>query len=257
MKRITSIILAMLLALSCIACGSEDYKGGQVTGLNQEENVDETSEDTVEKAVEEVAEENVEEAEEEVADEGKELSLGRLQGGVYTNEYFGGACELDSSWTFYSAEELQELPETVSEMMSETELGDSLSDLSHIVDMKAENETDLTVINIGYQKLSAQERLAALGMNEKELVDLTLAEADLLKETYAQMGITVEEISAKTVTFMGEERTAVYTKAKVQEMDYYILQLFDYHLGEYAVTITFNSYIEDKTESLLDLFYAI
>jgi ABC-type molybdate transport system permease subunit len=34
---------------------------------------------------------------------------------------------------------------------------------------------------------------------------------------------------------------------------YYILQIFETKLGQYSATITFASYIEDKTESLLDL----
>ena len=34
----------------------------------------------------------------------KEVSLGRMEGGVYTNTYAGFGCKLDSTWTFLSAE---------------------------------------------------------------------------------------------------------------------------------------------------------
>ena len=40
------------------------------------------------------------------------VSLGRMEGGVYTNSYTGYGCTLDSNWVFQSAEELQELPIT-------------------------------------------------------------------------------------------------------------------------------------------------
>jgi len=251
MKKITVVTMAMLLALACTACGSEnaDYEGGQITELNQEENAAETSED--------VAEDLAEENEEEVVEEGNDFALGRIQGGVYTNEYFGGACELDSSWTFYSAEELQELPEDIYEMVKDTDMGEGVAELEQIIDMQAECAEDLTNMNIAYQKLSAQERLAYMAMDEEAIMDTLLSASDMMKESYAQAGIIVDEMSVKTVTFLGKERLALYTKAQTEGTDCYMLQLFDFHLGEYSVTYTFNSFLEDKTEDLLALFYAL
>ena len=270
MKKITSLMMVMLLTLTFVACGSENagYEGGKVTGLDQNESVAETIEEAVEDIAEESLDDSIEEnAEEVVAEdvveetavaEDNEFSLGRMQGGVYTNEYLGVACELDSTWTFYSAEELQELPENVSDMMAGTELGDSLSQFTQITDMMAECATELTTVNVLYQKLSAQERLIYMAMDDKAIVEATLSsQEEILKESYAQAGIMVEEMAAKTVNFLGEERTALYTKSKVQEVDYYTLQLFNFNLGDYAVTITFSSFVEDKTEALLDLFYAL
>ena len=41
----------------------------------------------------------------------------------------------------------------------------------------------------------------------------------------------------------------------MEGVPYYTLQLFDYRLGQYSVTLTLASFVEDNTESLLDLFY--
>ena len=57
--------------------------------------------------------------------------------------------------------------------------------------------------------------------------------------------------------FLGEERCAMRTSATIQGVNYYILQVYDYHLGQFGVTLTVGSYVEDKTEELLDLFYAV
>ena len=40
-------------------------------------------------------------------------------------------------------------------------------------------------------------------------------------------------------------------------MNYYILQVFDFWLGQYSATITFASFVEDHTEDTLALFYAL
>lgn len=186
-----------------------------------------------------------------------ELRLGRLEGGVYINEYIGCACNLDSDWSFLSAMELEQIPSTVSDMLSGSELGDALADVQQFTDMMAENANDLTTMNVLYQKLSLQERLAYLALTEEQAVDATLAQKDMLIAAYQQAGITVISMEKVTVTFMGEERTAIHTEASIQDVPYFILQFFNFHLGEYAVTTTLGSYMDDNTGALAELFYKL
>ncbi len=259
MKKITSIVMAMMLMFACTGCGSEnaDYSAGQISEVEQEDTIELSGDITQDEDVVSEESEAVEETEEAV-EEGKDLSLGRIQGGIYTNEYIGLACELDSTWEFYTAEELQELPDNIAELMEGTELGEGIDQIQQIMDMQAECVNDMTGINILYQKLSMQERLAYMAIDEQALIELTISQqGDMITESYAQAGIIVEEMSPKTVTFLGEERTVLLTKAKIQEMDYYVLQIFNYDLGQYSATITCSSFVEDKTEELLDLFYAL
>lgn len=196
----------------------------------------------------------------EEATDGEEetaVSLGRIEGGVYTNSYAGFGCELDSNWEFYSAEELQDLPANVQELLEDTELGDAMSDLTMITDMKAENAQDLTTMNVQYTKLDAQTRLAYLMLSEEEIVDLMLEQSDILTSSYSQLGIEVESMSKAEVDFLGEKHFGLRTNATQYGIPCYILQLFDYSRGSYGVTTTFWSYGEDTTDALAGLFYKV
>lgn len=253
MKKNLCLILALLLALSLLltACGGDAEVSGSVTsndnpsstvpaGKVEQEELP-TSEPTV---PETTAPEN-------------ELSLGRMEGGIYTNEYVGYACTLDSNWTFLSAKELEQIPSTVSDAVSGTELGDALADVQQFTDMMAENVTDLTTMNVLYQKLSMQERLAYAVVSEEDVIDATLDQASMMIDAYAQAGILVTSMEKVNVTFMGEERFAIYTVSTLEGIPYYSLQFFDYDLGAYAVTTTLASYVEDQTGDLCDLFYKL
>lgn len=189
--------------------------------------------------------------------EEKEVSLGRIEGGVYENEYIGIGCELDSNWVYYSAEELQELPENASDLFKDTDLEDQVSQYQYIFDMMAENATDLTTININYTKMSVADRLAYLALSEEAVIDQTLLQKDSLIQAYEASGFTVDSMEKVSVTFLGKTRTAIKTTMSTQGIPYYTLQLIDSHLGSYQVTTTLASFMEDKTEQLLALFYVL
>lgn len=234
MKNVLSLILAMLLMLSLLAgCGSDaDDIRGSVSA-------DKTAETT------------------QAAEEDRPVSLGRMEGGVYTNEYAGIGCKLDSDWVFYSAEELQDLPDQIDEVLQGTEFEDTANELQQITDMMAENVDALTTMNVLYTSIGAKERLAYAVMSEEEVADSILAQSDAMIAAYAQAGIEVASMEKVTVNFLGETRTGIHTTAAIEGVDYYILQVFDYSLGKYGVTITMSSFVEDKTDSLLDLWYAV
>lgn len=185
------------------------------------------------------------------------VSLGRIEGGVYTNTYAGFGCVLDANWVFYSAAELQELPGDVQELFSDSDLSDAFADVTQIADMKAENANDLTIINVLYNKLDAQSRLVYALMSEEDILDATMEQKDLLISTYSQAGIEVDTMEKVEVEFLGETHYAMRTSSTWDGVPYYALQLFDYHAGAYGITVTFSSYFEDRTEDLLTLFYKV
>lgn len=237
MKKFVRILAALLALLLLAGCGAEPEEvGGQLTPADDSTTPVEAT---------------------EVSDPEKKAALGRLEGGVYTNGYTGYGCTLDENWTFYSAEELQELPENVAELMEGSELAETGDFLGQITDMMAENANDLTTINVLYQKLSMQDRLVYMALNEEQIIDATLGQMDAMVDAYAQAGIMVDTMEKTTVTFLGEERTALLTSATIEGIPYYTLQLFDYHLGQYSVTLTLASYVENNTAQLLELFYAV
>lgn len=263
-----ALVLWMLLALSLTTlltgCGTDDNDvAGSISPSYTESAPAKDKESTEAPAAEETTEKTATEdtAAEDTAEEDPEdrpLKLGRAEGNVYTNEYIGYACELDADWVIYPAEELQELPDNISEALSDTEAGDVLEGVQQITDMLAENVSDMTTINVLFQKLSLQERLVYSAMDEKEILELTLEQSEeMLQEAYAQMGIEVEGFEIVSVSFLGEERTALKMTSQLQGVPYYTLQIYDYDLGEYFATTTLASFNEDNTESLLDLFHAI
>lgn len=242
MKKLICIVLALAFTLCLGACGSDARVSGNVTPSTEDTATIPAG--TVEQPQETTAPEN-------------ELSLGRMEGGIYTNEYVGYACSLDSNWTFLSAEELEQIPDAVSEAVSGSELGDALADVQQFTDMVAENANDLTTMNVLYQKLSMQERLAYAAVTEEQVIDVTLEQSAAMMDAYAQAGILVTSMEKVKVTFLGEERFAIHTVSTVQDVPYYILQFFDFDLGGYAVTTTLSSYVEDQTGALADLFYKL
>lgn len=188
--------------------------------------------------------------------EEKTVTLGVLDGNTYTNSYAGFGFALDENWTIYPADQLQTLPEDVGSMFEGTNLEGE--EFNNITDFLAENVTDLTTMNLNYTKLSMQERLVYATMDDEAIIDNMLNEYyDTLVEAYANGGIAVERMEKKAVTFLGQERTAMYTVSTVEEIPYYILQIYDYGLGAYGVTLTVASYVEDNTEGLLDLYYTV
>lgn len=239
--RFLALLLAAMLILAGCSGDAEDV-GGQITPAE-----DATQANVAGTVVPETT----------APDAESPVSLGRLEGGVYINEYAGYACELDANWQFYTAEELQELPENVAELLEGSELAESGNFLTQITDMMAENVNDMTTINVLYQKLGMQERLAYATLDEKAILELTLEQKDAMIDAYAQAGIAVNDMAMTTVTFLGEERTALLTSSTVQDVPYYTLQIFDFHLGQYSVTLTLASYVEDNTARLLELFYAV
>ena len=218
-KRI-SLFLAVLM-LICALCGCSD-KGGNTDGKTDDGN--------------------------------NALSLGIIEGNVYTNQYVGLSCKLGSNWTYKTAEELQDLPDDISNMMSGSALGDAISRYNTLIDMQAENLQDLTSINVVYTKLPSSERAMYAKMTESEVIDSILAQKDMLIASYKQMGITVHSMKKVTVTFMGEEHTAMHMTADISGIAYYTLQFSYMHLGEYGATVTLASYQTDKTDSLLPIF---
>ncbi len=245
MKKKLCLFLALILVLSLAACGKEPEVGGEVAPNEQ-------LFDTIPAGAVQEKEPDVQEEESDVQE--KDLSLGRMEGGVYTNEYAGFTCSLDTNWTFLSAVELQQVPASVSDAISGSELADALEGIQQFMDMQAENVNDLTSMNVLYQKMSMQERLLYAAMSEEQVLENILTQQDMLTEAYAQAGIIVSSMTVVKVNFLGQERYAMRTEATIQDVPYYILQLYDVNLGAYSVTTTVASFIEDQTESLLNLF---
>lgn len=276
-KKMMMAVLALAMAMVFGACGGDDAEkisGGITPAVADEKENEDADVTPTEAATDET--EGVEGAEEgtdapeataepEATDvpeateapevTGKTTSLGRVQGGMYVNEYMGVSCTLDSGWEFYTAEELQEFPENVAEMFEGTDMEDEMSQMAYITDMSAENQENFTSMNIIYEKMDLQQRLMLGSLSSSDIVDsMILYQKDTLVTTYAQAGINVLDMQKKSVEFCGETIDGLYMSCDVSGIPYYTLQIFDYSLGDYAVTLTLASFVEDKTQELATLY---
>lgn len=229
MKKVIALLMALSLLLC--GCGAAEPVAGEVTPQT--------------------------EAPTEAQPTEKPLDLGRIEGGVYTNTYAGIGCSLDENWSFYSAEELQELPDTVHDAIEGSDMAQVLENYVQIFDLAAENVNDLLTVNVVYTKIGMQERLLYAAQTEEQTIDTTLEQADMIAESYAQAGMEVESMEKVKVMFLGEEHFAIRTVTRGQGVPIYMLQVMDYDLGAYGVTLTATSYLEDNTQSILDMFYTV
>lgn len=243
MKKSIALLTALMLCAAMLTgCGGKDADvAGKTTPIEKSETTEApTPEPTAE------------------PEEEHELSLGRMEGGIYENSYAGFGCKLDADWTFYGADELQELPDNVHEAMEGSTLGDAMENYPQITDMMAENAEKFATMNVLYTKISVKERIAYALLSEDDIIDMMLGQQkDMLMEAYEQAGITVKAMEKAEVTFLGETHKALYTEGEVSGIGIYMLQIIDYTRGQYGVTLTVQSYVEDCTEELLGLFYKV
>lgn len=255
MKRAVSIMLALMLVLSMTACGADSSappKGGyKPAEQEQTQPADTGTENTL---PDDTRPEDTQ-SEETVPEEDNDFSLGTMQGGIYENTYVGYGCALDESWTYKTAEELQDISGLTKDIFEEG--GVDTSAFNQVMDMMADRADPISNININYTALSAQERVMHRLAGEEGIIDATLQQKDYLISTYAQAGIEVSTMEKVSVTFCGEERWAIRTVASVQGVPYYLIQLFDTNIGPYYVTLTLGAFVEDTTPELLELFYSL
>ena len=235
MKKLFALLLVLSLLL--VGCGGSEPISSKIVS------VEITSSDTT--------------AATEPAPTEKPLSFGQIEGGTYINTYAGIGCQLNENWSFYSAEELQELPEMVNGLIEGSDAAEIVDQYPQIFDLQAENVNDLLAVNVVYTKIGMQERLTYAVLSEEETIDATLENKDMMIQSYTQAGMEVESIEKVKLTFLGEEHWGIRTVAYTQGIPIYMLQVMNFKLGAYGMNLTATSYLEDNVQSVLDLFYVV
>lgn len=236
MRKLIALLLTLSMAASLMGCSQEDAASGETAGVASGET---TASETA------------------VAAQGTVPSLGTIDGNTYTSTYLELGCTLGEGWVFYSADQLQELPEGIQSQPDSAASWEKLKDDTQIFDMKAESAEDMASVNILLMKASVQERVAYALLSEQEVLDAVLEQKDDMISSYTEAGFTVDSMEAVTVTFLGQERVALRTVASLEGVPYYVLQVFDYSLGQMSMILTASCFMEDNTESLIETFYAL
>lgn len=187
------------------------------------------------------------EVSDETAATSKEFSLGKIKGNVYTSEFIGLGCKLETGWTFYDERQIKELNNLAIDLAGE-EVADALKGASMIYDMYAVDSDGLNNININLERIDKQ-----------QLISLNLAEnfkrvAPLVVRAYENMGYTDVEYTIGTATVDGKTVDAIHFTANINGVNIYVT-LFQKKCNGFLASITVGTYYENTVSEILDTFY--
>lgn len=276
-KRIMAMLLAAVLCMSLMACGSEvepPAESAQPAEAPAAQPVEEApakelpaeeaepAEDSAlppEEPAEEAAEAEKSEAPEADTTEGQEadFKLGQVSGNSYYNETFKLACELDEDWTVATREQIDEIYGYTYSVLSDNDLSDLLSEGSNIADLYAENIYGDT-LNIQISKLNALSTLQTLLVSDETLVEETLKSMETYKDSlFAALNLSNAQMEAGTVDFLGKETPCIQLSGimSTEAGDYSFFEtIVLYQSLNYLATITAGAYEIDTTADALACF---
>lgn len=256
LRKVICVLLALLLLAGC----GKQTAGGETNPVAATEATEDTAQTETTQQTAAATETTAATDSTETTAETQEdpASFGQLEDGAYTNNYIGIGCKMTDGWQIYDVQQLQELSSDALQMLENGNISDALESYEQIYDMLMEDSTGKHSVNVLYTRLSANDHFVYATMDEAQLVESILGDQrDLLIAGYASEGYQVQKLEKQTVTFLGQSRTALYLEVTLNGETSYILQLFDYWLGQYGVTVTFHSAGENKLQDMLSMFYQV
>lgn len=246
MKRIVSLILAAMMLLSMTACGSKpaDVRGEVETVAATEAQIQ--GEVETAPATEAPETEPAEEAEEA---EEVDVQLGTTASNTYTNKFLKLRCTLDSDWEFYTDEEIRELNQLTQDSLSD-QYAEMVKNADTLQDMYAINNETGETVNITISKMSL---FAGAVLTTEDYADMAIPQ---LGPALESAGMTDVQVSKDTISFTGEDTTALRITCKVDGYDLFETMAV-LKRGAYIICITSASYVEDTTMGALDAFAKI
>lgn len=217
MKKLTAMLLVLVMMLSLCACGEKNVSG-TVSPQEDQPEVD--------------------------------FQLGVTTGGKYESTFLGIGCSLDDSWSFAGQEELAQMIGATAEMFDNEEYAEQMKKLDMFYDMAAISDDGLVNINVIIQNMGL---LYGMALSEEKYIELA---QEGLEEQLSSAGFTLEGVESGTVTFAGQERSGLHITSTYQGVAYYCQQIY-IKQGNYMGVITLASFTEDITGSMLDYFYAV
>lgn len=241
MKRLIALLLALVLALSLVACAEEEEPTSRRRKKNKEtttEVTEEPTEETQEETTEEPTEEETEPEEEEVSPEGV------FDGDRYESAYFGFVCQLPEDWEFMPDKDITKqygTPTTIAEMGA----------YGIIYDMVA--------AGLGYSDRGFTANVSVLIQSEnflsKSLSDEKYAEASMEGgiASLENVGATNIESQITTWELAGRERITLILTSDVQGFHVYQAMIF-IRDGEYTGAVTITTTSEENARAIAAFF---
>lgn len=252
MRRIVSLILAAMMLLSMTACGSKpaDVRGEVETVAATEAQIQGEVETTpaTEAPETEPAEEATEPEQAEEAEE-VDVQLGTTASNTYTNKFLKLRCTLGSDWEFYTDEQIRELNQLTQDSLSD-QYAEMVKNADTLQDMYAINNETGETVNITISKMNL---FAGAVLTTEDYADMAIPQ---LGPALESAGMTDVQVSKDTISFTGEETTALRITCKVEGFDLFETMAV-LKRGAYIICITSASYVEDTTMGALNAFAKI
>ncbi len=239
MKRYLSLLLAVMLLWCVSACGSKTSDTDAAAG-------------TVQPGVtENDAAGQVQTGTDGEAATQDEFAPGSVSGGVYTNEFAGIGCKLDDSWSFYTAQQIDELNGMLADGAQSESVKTMLSENRSTFDMYAVSTDGLMTMSVAFQNLGL---LSGATVSAQEYVELASAELSSTLQAYGYEDVSVQ---VTTADFVGKTACPAVTVAAQRSGTKMYERLICLKTGNYVYCVTLCSFTEDVTEEMAALFYAL
>ncbi len=252
-KKVISCMLALTLALSMTACGSDDknVEKGAFEASKQQNDVDveDLNEDDLNE--DDIEEEDFDEEDIEVDSEAVTAERGTFDGNVYTNESMGVQATIPEGFVLYTEEQIQQALGAGAEMMENAEYdSDSIQEslAGTIYDVIAATEDNSANIQI-----VIEETKRSIGMELDADSYAKLMESNL-KTTYQSAGYTIEETDITEESLGGMDFTVVFVNVAGMMQKAYIRQVGNYVM---TFTVTYTDASESAVQEFLNSITAI
>lgn len=232
MKKLLCLFLVICMLTGLCGCfgGAEDsdIRGDIVTAAPQEDETTEADATTVPEETE------------------NEVSLGHTDSNRYQNDFLGISCTLPGDWTFYSDEQIRELNNIAMDAIGE-EYAQAIENAAILYDMYAMDQSGLCSMNVNMEKWSAAQVLL---LDVKTVIENQIPE---MESALTNMGYTDVHAEYAKITVDGKEFDGSRITAKIQDVDYYMVQ-FSFKKGMYMANVTIGSLATDETDTLLSYY---
>ena len=176
-----------------------------------------------------------------------EFSRGVVESSTYKSEYIGIGCTLDSSWTFYSDEEIAELNGATKEQLG-SDVQEVIDEAEILYDMFAINSTVGDNISVNFEA-ATPEQIENLDIRKN-----LEAVAATLEANFASLGLQSFSHEIKDVEIDGKTIPVLYSVSDMNGINIYQIML-SVKCSEHLANIGITSYMEDATSDYLGNFY--
>ncbi|MDO5133588.1 MAG: hypothetical protein Q4D81_11490 [Eubacteriales bacterium] len=175
---------------------------------------------------------------------------GKVEGQVYTNEFFGIRVELPDSWIYSTDEDLAQLMQKTQSTLNNDDINDMLDSGSIFYDMMASQLSEGKQILAQIQDFG--EYAGLLNLSPRLYYEFVMQgeNGEFLKQSMESVGVTNVELSIEDTDFMGEKIPSLVLSGTMYSVPLYE-RFIMFANGRYGMCLIATTYYTDDTQSVL------